>query len=260
VINRLSEPTLTPSAPPSATETSLPPTATPTPQIIGAEAIGGSADCAPISNETYDMLQVNSAPTDRPAEFQADLNLRMRSYAPVSQFKGLVDYDGPVDGTGPQLYSLFANQRTATIASTYEVYDWNWGTNSRGALVTYPDVTLIGLRVEPGETIYAPQANLDIGLGHKAMVLYASANRLTLKFTREDNVVDGYALHLEGLCVESRLVAQYQQANDAGRGSLPALRAGQAIGRASGAELGVAVRDRGAFMDPRSRKNWWIGR
>jgi len=48
--------------------------------------------------------------------------------------------------------------------------------------------------------------------------------------------------------------------NDAGRGHLPALRAGQAFGRARGDEIGGVIRDNGAFMDPRSRKDWWQGR
>ena len=54
------------------------------------------------------------------------------------------------------------------------------------------------------------------------------------------------------------LLALYRAANDAGRGWLPALRGGQALGRARG-PLGVAVRDNGAFLDPHSRKDWWVG-
>lgn len=32
------------------------------------------------------------------------------------------------------------------------------------------------------------------------------------------------------------------------------------IGTAIGNELGVAIRDTGSLMDPRSRKDWWQGR
>ena len=32
---------------------------------------------------------------------------------------------------------------------------------------------------------------------------------------------------------------------------------GERIGIAAGASLTIAVRDRGVFMDPRSRKDWW---
>jgi len=231
-----------------------------TPQIVGAEAIGGNAGCAPFSNESYDMLQMNSAPTHRPAESQAALNLRLRSYALTHAYKGLMDYDGETEYASPQLTGLFANERTREFANVYQVYDWNWGSNSCGDLIGYADVTLVGLRAEPGETIYVPNAALNIGSGHNAMVLYASSNRITLKYTREDNVVSGYTIHLEGICVEPRLLALYQQANAAGRGELPALRGRQAIGRAIGAELGVATRDRGTFLDPRSRKDWWVGR
>jgi hypothetical protein len=30
------------------------------------------------------------------------------------------------------------------------------------------------------------------------------------------------------------------------------------LGRATGAEVGVAIRDKGSFMDPRSLKDWWV--
>jgi len=68
----------------------------------------------------------------------------------------------------------------------------------------------------------------------------------------------GYTLHVENICVEPSLLALYQAMNAAGRSSLPALRSGQAFGRARG-EIGVAIRDCGAFLDPRSRKDWWKG-
>ena len=48
--------------------------------------------------------------------------------------------------------------------------------------------------------------------------------------------------------------------SDQGRARLPALEAGQAFGRARGGEIGVAIRDAGTFMDPRSDKDWWQGR
>jgi hypothetical protein len=92
------------------------------------------------------------------------------------------------------------------------------------------------------------------------LVLYANPQRITLKYTREDNVVHGYTLHLEGICVEPRLLALYTTWNNSGRAYLPALTAGQALGRAQGSEVRVAIRDSGTFLDPRSRKDWWRGR
>ncbi len=90
-----------------------------------------------------------------------------------------------------------------------------------------------------------------------ALVLYASERRLTLKYTREDNVIHGYTIHIEDICVEPRLLALYRACNDDGRQDLPALRGGQGVGRVRGTEVGVAIRDCGSFMDPRSRKDWW---
>jgi hypothetical protein len=114
--------------------------------------------------------------------------------------------------------------------------------------------------VTPGETIHVPDSGYSIGGGYEVLVLYATSDRITLKYTPDDHVIGGYTLHMENICVEPRLLALYQSWNDAGRDYLPALRAGQAFGRARGDEIGVVIRDRGAFMDPRSRKDWWQGR
>ncbi len=122
------------------------------------------------------------------------------------------------------------------------------------------DVTLVGLVVEPGETIHTPGAGYDIGQGYQVLVLYGDQGRITLKYTGEDTAATGYAIHVEGVCVEPDLLALYQQMNAAGRGQLPALRAGQAFGRARDTEIRAAIRDTGRFMDPRVRKDWWAGR
>jgi len=216
--------------------------------------------CVPIPGESYGSLTVNPPPTDRPAGEHADLNLALRGYAPTTAYLGLIDIGGGSDPNAPQLPGLFADNRTGAFNAVYRVYDWDWGCNCRDGLITNPEVTLAGLGVTPGETIHVPDSGYTIGSGYEVLVLYASPERITLKYTREDNVIKGYTLHVEGVCVEPNLLALYRSLNDAGRGRLPALRAGQAFGRARGGEVGVAIRDWGTFLDPRSRKDWWRGR
>jgi len=114
-----------------------------------------------------------------------------------------------------------------------------------------------GLPIAPGEVIETPRSGYSIGDGYAALVLYADDDTITLKYTREDNVVYGYTIHLSGVCVEPSLLALYQACDAAGRGELPALAGDQPLGRARGAEVYAAVRDTGAWMDPRSRKDWW---
>jgi hypothetical protein len=213
--------------------------------------------CQTIPGESYGTLSVNPPPTDRPAEVHADLNLALRGYEPTDAHLGLVDYNGSGDPNSPQLPGLFSDDRTGTVSAVYQVYGWNWGCNCRGDLLTNWDVTLAGLAVTPEETIHVPNSGYSIGDGYEVLVLYASTDRITLKYTRDDNVVSGYTLHLENVCVEPNLLALYQAWNSAGRGRLPALRPGQAFGRARVGEIGVAIRDNGSFMDPRSRKDWW---
>jgi hypothetical protein len=216
--------------------------------------------CQPIPGESYDDLSVNGDPTDPPAEEHPDLNLALRGYELTDAYKGLVDYSGGSDPNAPQLPGLFADNRTATFSAVYQVYGWDWECNCRGPLISDWDVTLAGLAVTPGETIHVPDSGHTIGGGYKVLVLYATSDRITLKYTPDDHVIWGYTLHVENICVEPSLLALYQSWNEAGRGRLPALWAGQAFGRARGSEIGVVIRDNGAFMDPRSRKDWWRGR
>lgn len=207
---------------------------------------------------------VFSAPTDPAAEIHPDLNLLMRGYTPTVATLGLIDLSGPPsDLAAPQLANLFFDNRVPIFKQVYQVYDWDWAHNVRGQLMTNWDVTLAGVGVAPGELICAPASGYDIGrlpMGYALMVLYASPNRITLKYTREDNVVSGYTIHIENINVDPSLLALYQTMNSAGRSNLPALFAGQAIGRAITTELQIAIRDTGEFMDPRSRKDWWQGR
>ena len=217
----------------------------------------------PVLTETYGTVSPISAPTDRPAELHADLNLSLRGYTSTTAYLGLVDYGGETDPLAPQLPGLFVDNRTAIFWKNYQVYGWDWTCNCRTLPITDYPVTLAGLLVTPTETIRLPSWGYNIGhqpSEYAAMVLYASTNRITLTFTRNDNVVQGYALHLENICVEPRLLALYQSLNAAGRKQLPAINAGQGIGTALNNELGVAIRDTGSFMDPRSRKDWWQGR
>ena len=215
--------------------------------------------CQPIPGVTYDVASVNPPKCDRPAEEHADLNLALRGYTVTDAARGLVDYGGVADPKAPQLAGLFADNRPPDISSVYQVYDWDWGCNCRGALLTDPEVTLVDLASTPGETLHVPKSGYTIGGDYEVLVLYASSARITLKYTREDSVAQGFTLHLEKICVDPNLVFRYELWNGWGRGLLPALKEGQAFGYARSSEIGVAIRDGGRFLDPRSRKDWWQG-
>jgi uncharacterized protein YraI len=215
--------------------------------------------CAPISDQDYGALTIASAPTDRPAASHPDLNLDLRGYAPTDVPNTLTDLAGATDPAAPELRGMFGDKREPAIMGAYQVYDWDWNANARGPLIGDPEVTLLGLQTTPEEIIDTPDGGGDLGEGYVALVLYASPDRITLKYTREDNVVHGYTLHIENVCVEPTLLALYQQMNDDGRSALPAVRPGEPLGRATGPEIGIVVRDKGSFLDPRSRKDWWSG-
>jgi hypothetical protein len=218
--------------------------------------------CPTTSNRGYDAIPVDSLPIDHPDAIHGDLNLWQRGWAPTDALLALIDINGPADGDPPQLAGIFADGRLPGFVRTAQVHDWNWGCGGhgcRGELLTQRAVTLLGMATTPGESLAIPRRGAEIyGGGYKALVLYADDGRVTLGFTREDSVANGYAVHLEGLCVDTNLLALYRQRNAEGRGALPALRDGEVLGSAASSLL-VAVRDRGVFLDPRSRKDWWRG-
>ncbi len=218
--------------------------------------------CEPIPEEHYTAIPVvpgTGGPV--PAEQHPDLNLALRGYREnPSAYRGLVDYGGGYDIHAPQLLTLFADQRWPSFVRLYQVYQWDgqWPGEYGVDPITNPEVTLAGLAAQRNEKVYLPDRAPDIYQGrYIALVLYATPERITLKYTRDDNVVAGYTVHIEGICVEPRLLELYEQSVAQGRSSLPGLERGQAVGRAMGEELGVVIRDNGSFMDPRSRKDWW---
>ncbi len=234
------------------------------PLVRGGEQV--ALDCG-IEGASYGQLSVNDwHPPDRPAEEHADLNLALRGYAPSAGLLGLVNYNGGRDPAAPQLYGLFVDQRTPVFSRVYSVFRWDWTCNCRADQLEPPygewDVTLAGMAVTRGEAIHVPNrqgGELDVR-GYKVLVLYAAPERITLKYTRDDSVVSGYTLHIEQVCVDPALLALYRTLDNQGRHALPALHPGQAVGRALSGEVGVAIRDVGYWMDPRSRKDWWFGR
>jgi len=259
----LTIPSLVGGSPPPPAPPQPPPTppSTPVPTTPPGPAPGPGVDpCAPIAGESYGTLPIVGPPTDRPAAQHGDLNLALRGYHPTTAARGLINIGGPTDPQAPQLAGLFADKRTPVIKNVYRVNNWDWNRNARGGPVTEFEVTLAGFGVKPGETIHVPDSGYAIGQGYEVLVLYADTQRITLKYTGEDSVVNGYAIQVEGVCTEPNLLALYERMNAAGRGHLPALRPGQAFGRARGNEIQVAIRDTGRFMDPRTRKDWWQGR
>jgi hypothetical protein len=224
-----------------------------------------NAQCGSATGETYGSVAVIGGGDGRPAETHPDLNLAVRGYVRTDAFLGMVDYgsSGSPDSSAPQLAGLFGNNRVPAFPNVYKVYDWDWECDCRGGLLDDYDVTLAGMGTTAGEIIHVPASGYDIGrivTGYEVMVLYAARNRITLKYTREDDVISGYTIHVENICVDPNLLSLYQSTNAAGRARLPALFSGQGVGRAIGNEIQVAIRDTGSFMDPRSHSDWWQGR
>ena len=236
--------------------------------LVALAACGGPGDvapgddasapaCAAIDGVSYATLPTVGAITDRPAAQHGDLNLGLRGLTSTGGTRALIDLSGPTDDRAPRLDHLFADDRVPTIVDNLQVDGWDWGCNCATDPLTSPEVTAIAAATTVGEILEAPSSGYDIGSGFTARVLYVDDDDLTLKYTGDDNVVSGYTIHLRGVCVEPQLRALYDASNAAGRSALPALRGDQPLGRARGDRVVMTIRDTGAFMDPRSRKDWW---
>ena len=218
-----------------------------------------SNSCPTTSNNSYAPISVVSGHTSQAAT-QPDVNLAVRGYIKNKETLSIIDMEGPDDGAkAPQLSTLFSQERSPQFVSTYQVNNWDWKTNTKGAPISKPPVTLLGIFAHSGESIHVPMSGYDIGDGKQVMVLFATENSITIKYTREDDVVWGYTIHIDGICVDPQLLNLYSSLNAAGRSSLPGLAGGQQLGVALSSEVRVAICDTGDFMDPRVRKDWWTG-
>ncbi len=211
----------------------------------------------------FDLIPVFGPPADRPATSHPDLNLAIRSYISTTGELGLININGDTDSNAPQLIGLFQPQRLPTFTVLYQVYDWDWSCGSdgcRGNPLVLPEVSLLSVATTPGETLTIPSRVPDIYAGgYKALVLYADSSQITLGYTREDTAAIGYVVHLGAILVEPTLLTLYNESDAAGRGQLPALRNNEPFATAPGTSINIAIRDTGSFMDPRSRKDWWVG-
>jgi hypothetical protein len=220
-------------------------------------SIAQAVRCWPVPGARYLTLAADPPGPSIPAELHPDLNLAVRSYARVQALPELIDYGGALDPGAPQLAGLFSPPRRPDFEATYQVHDWDWEGMRRGPEIASPEVTAVGLLARPGDLVHVPDSGYDIGSDQQVLVLYANAESVTLKYTREDNVVFGYTLHVDGICVAPGLLALYRRCDQAGRHVLPALAADQPYGWVVDTEVIVAIRDNGDFLDPRSRLDWW---
>jgi hypothetical protein len=228
------------------------------PLLQGSEPV---SLCPATSNTRYLSVLMLPPPTDRPAPQNGDLNLALRGYISTTAYLGLVNYAGSTDSDPPQMPGLVRGSRVPAITAAYRVRDWDWACGDdgcRGEPIEWPPVTLIAIGVTPGEQIYIPGRDAEVYRNEaRSVVLYADERRITVKYTRDDNVVSGYTVHIEEVCVDPNLLALYRALDGGGRLSLPGLRNDDPLGVAPGDAIAVAVRDSGSFMDPRAKKDWW---
>ena len=203
----------------------------------------GADPCEPVEERDFFLTTVSGTRT-KPQDQDDAMDLSLVHFSPVTEEAALVHYDGGTDQKAPDFKTLFQDKRRPEFVSTAVEPNPSW------------PVTLLGLRTLPGEPIRAPVSGYDLGEGVACIVLFADNDSVTCKYTREDDIVHGYALYVRGICVDERLSSLFRQ-HASSPDRRPALFPGQAFGRAIGDSIEIAVRDSGTLMDPRSDKDWW---
>lgn len=268
-------PTATPTPiPPTNTPTPVPPTFTPTPVPPTPTPIPPTPTPTPISycpnsNQFYPAIPKDSGhyKNNSITDANPDFRLSILGYSPTSAALQMVSYNGDTDPNAPRFHGLFEPNRVPSFRAAYKRHDWNWNGGpppygSRGGVNNDWPVTVLDLATGQGESIYIPERNVPIWADNLvALVLFADVKELTIAYTRSDSVANGYVVHITNICVEPNLLATYraQLTPDGYRATnlLPALRNNQRIGTADGDKITVAVTDGGAYLDPRSQKDWW---
>jgi hypothetical protein len=249
-----------------------PPTPTPTATPV----------CPSTSSNQYPTRTAVQADSDnpvRPASLHADKNIHLRGYVAntASGFKReLVNYGSDDGNRSPQLATMFSPVRVPGLRSFYRVYNWNWspssiGPGTRGEPLTTWPVTALGLSTTAGEILKTPESFYSIGPDDiAALVIFVDETSIAFNYHQSDSAgVQGYTIHVDGICTDPNLRTLYGQLDNAARNTyvgpgytypLPALRKSQAFGIAKSPETVVVIRDSGAFMDTRSCNEWWLVR
>jgi hypothetical protein len=247
-----------------------------------ARGQGAAFACLTVSTNQYvggTAFQVEFDDPVRPAYNHADKNIQLRGYLPATDAnlkRELVDYGSGDPTQPPQLATLFDPPRVPPLSQLYQVRNWVWAPTpdpgQRGETIAEPPVTALGLETTPGEPLRVPSSGYDLGGGFEVLVLFADADTVALRYTRDDSSgFGGYTVHIDNICTDPNLLALYETLDDpagpryvyvppANRPysyDLPNLPAGKPIGVARGDEVVVAIVDTGAFQDTRSCNEWW---
>ena len=240
-------------------ETPVTSTATPLPTSVIIEVQPTVAEvptevptepAASTSNNQYELIPLNGSRDSRPAEEHGDLNLNLRTPQRIQTGKGLnlLDLAGGSDPNAPQLSQVLPPD----FIAEYSAKNWDWDCNCPSDWIQ--GTALMGIKTHPGDPIRIPPTPHDIFGGvYHAVLLYASEDTITFSYTRDGTIANGYSIHYKGLQTDPNLLALYRSSTG---NELPGLDLDTPVGVATD-ELIVAVRDKGTFMDVRSRKDWW---
>ncbi len=213
---------------------------------------GSSCESFGGTGETYSNAVLLGPYFD--AANEANINIKLRGWQHFEGVLDLIDVGGDTDSKCPKFRTIFEPERLPTFTELFQVGLFQ-GIDHGVEPSEYAQ--LARWEVTPGEILKAPDHQYDLGQDIAWMVIFVDDTLLTLKGTREDGIVIGYGFHFVDICVDPQIRQLYDQGNAAGRGELPGILHGQAIGRAKTNSMIIGIRDSGAFMDPRVRKDWW---
>ncbi len=223
-------------------------------EFTTSETASTSSVAAPTtSNNQYEIIPLEQPRDGRVPAEHGDLNVHLRGAQRTDSSEGrqLISLAGDTDPAAPN----FRGVLEPDFVAEYTLKNWDWGCNCASDWIN--SIAMMGVKVTPGQDIFIPRVPFEIYQGRfRATVLYASEDSVTISYTRDGSVANGYSVHYVGLNTDPNLVAQF---NTIGIEEMqaPGLDFETPVGTAASSELKVVIRDRGKFMDLRSEKDWW---
>jgi hypothetical protein len=203
----------------------------------------------PLTNE-YTLIPLEAT---RDASLHGDISLKLRDPEPNAGVElNLQHVDSHISANPPQFKEIFQEPE---FLETYTVHHWDGPTYRKMGLLE--GVQAVTIKTTPGQPIYIPKRGPDIYKDDQdtfhALLLYASEDSLTFIYARQPTVEDVYTVHYVGLQTDPNLLELYQKS---GERELPGLTLDTPVGLATD-RLMIAIRDKGKYMDVRSKKDWW---
>ena len=173
----------------------------------GAEQAPDAISCPGTSGASFTTVPVTGGGLNHPDSEHADLNLALRGYSPTSVAAELVDKDGP--GGRRSRRNWPASSPTTAARPLGRPIVSMTGTGTAAIMVVrsarsirWPPPCLRWPPAQANRWAFRTAVRRFTAAATRHWCSMPSPTRITLGYTRDDSVANGYVVHLENVCVD----------------------------------------------------------